>query len=319
MLLASMSLSLPVAALEAPLGIRNIAPAAQLYGVPRAHGAALLGAGYELTFTTEIANNWTSDSDRDSVAFFDGETTVLSYGYRRGFAERWEFAVEVPYLIHHGGYLDRSIDGFHDVFGFDDDGRNRAGRGRIDYYIADRGVIAVNFQHDRRGWGDVRAQLGYQIYREADSALAARVMVKMPTGDADQLTGSGAADVAAWLEYGRDRLFGIERASLNAGLGAIALGDGDLLRKAQDDVVSYAHFGLGWRFTERLVGLGQLDYHSRMLDTGLTQVADWGLQGTLGLRLHFNDAIFGEFAFVEDLKSDSTSDVLFQFVLGARL
>lgn len=317
-MLATVGFIVPSAA-EAPLHIRNLSPAAQLYGVPRAMGADVLEAGYEMTFFTEFANSWSSDIDDDTLAFFDGEIEVLTYGYRRALADRWEFAVEVPYVIHHGGFLDRPIDEFHDVFGFDDDGRDLAGQGQLDYYVQHDGSVAIDMQRDTRDWGDVRAQIGYQLHSDADSSLAIRAMVKMPTGDSDQLTGSDGTDVATWIEYGRSSLFGNARASLNAGAGMVALGKGEFLSDAQEDFAGFAHFGLGFRLSSRLVALGQLNYHSRLIDTGLTQVAEYAVQGTLGARWHWNDGLYSEFAFVEDVKSDSTSDVQFQLVLGARL
>ncbi len=304
---------------EAPLHIRNLAPVASLYGVPRAVGAEVLQSGMETTFSSEFVNNWISDTEGKSVAFFDGETTFLTYGIRKSLGERWELGIELPYVIHQGGYFDRTIDGFHSTFGFDDYGRNLASRGNIDYYVVHDGEVAVDFQSDKEGWGDVRAQAGYQLRRDTDSMIALRALLKLPTGDVNNLTGSGAADVALWVEYGRTQLFGNSRGSLNAGAGVVALGEGDLLREAQEDYAHFAHLALTWQLTQRLVVLGQLDYHSQLLDTGLPQVAERALQGTLGGRWQFDRGWFGEFGLVEDLSAKSTSDVLFQLVLGVHL
>ena len=89
---------------DAPLRIRNLAPASGIYGEPVALGGEVLASGYELTFNTQIANNFTSDANGDTLAFFDGETTYLTYGFRQAVAERFEWGIELPWVIHDGGY-----------------------------------------------------------------------------------------------------------------------------------------------------------------------------------------------------------------------
>ena len=77
-------------AASGPLRVRNVFPAAQLYGLPRALGAEILDEGVELTFNIEHSNNFSSESKGNTLAFFDGETSVLSYGYRHVLADGFE-------------------------------------------------------------------------------------------------------------------------------------------------------------------------------------------------------------------------------------
>src|SRR4051794_41232958 len=94
--IAALAACLPSWADDSPLRIRNLAPASGIYGEPRALGGDVLQGGYELTFATELANNFTSDADGTTLAFFDGETTYLTYGFRQAFATDWEWGIEVP-------------------------------------------------------------------------------------------------------------------------------------------------------------------------------------------------------------------------------
>jgi hypothetical protein len=306
-------------AAEAPLRIRNLAPAALVFGLPRAMGADLLGSGYEMSFTTELANHFTSAARGGDAAFFDGETLLLTWAYRRAFADRFEWGVEVPYVVHDGGVLDAGIDTFHDLFGFDDNGRDRAQRNRVDYFVRVDGRTWVDFQNSRRDWGDLRATFGYQLDREPGASWSVRGLLKLPTGEAEKMTGSEATDFAVWLEHGRSDLFGHARASLSAALGAVWLGEGDIAPDRQENVAGYAHFGLGWRAFDNVSLLGQLDYHSRLIDSRVDQVASRALQGTLGARFRYKERLTTDFSFVEDLTGDSTSDVLFQLLFAVRL
>ena len=91
-------------------------------------GAEILDMGTELTLNIEHSNNFTSESRGNTFAFFDGETSVLSYGLRRAFTADFEWGVELPFVVHTGGVLDAFIDEFHEVFGFKDSGRSIAPR-----------------------------------------------------------------------------------------------------------------------------------------------------------------------------------------------
>jgi hypothetical protein len=314
------AMAIPAEAIaEAPLRIRNLSPIAGLFGLPRALGGTVLENGRELSFDAEVANNFTSNRDPGNFAFFDGETTTFSYAYRGALADGWEWGLEVPFIDHDGGFLDAGIDNFHDVFGFDDNGRERANRNQIDYFVRFDGQTFVNFQDQVNDWGDVRASLGWQIAHEAGRAWALRAQVKLPTGDVDSLTGSGATDVALWVEHARAGVLGFDRASLNAALGAVYLGEGDLVPDVQEDVAGYAHAGIAWRASDGISFIGQLDYHTRLIDSGLDQLGGRALQGSLGARFRYGDRLTTDVTFVEDLTADSVADVEFQVLMAVRL
>jgi Protein of unknown function (DUF3187) len=304
---------------DSPLRIRNLAPVAGTFAMPRALGGDVLSSGYELTFDTEVANNFTSDADGSTLAFFDGETIRLTYGYRHSWGPRWEWGIEIPYVFHHGGNTDAVIDRFHTVLGFDDDGRNRADRDQIDFFIADGNEIFVDFQNDRRDWGDVSVSSGFQILRDPARSLAVRALAEFPTGDVEKLTGSDGTDLAVWLDYtDRSLLEGINVAMTMAG-GLILLGDGKLVPDKQESVAGYAHLGMTYPLSDHWTLKAQVDYQSRLIDTQVDQLGGAALQGAVGARWSATTKFWTDVAIVEDLASDSTSDLLVHFMLGVRL
>ena len=306
-------------AADGPFRVRNLAPASHIFGLPRVMGGEVLGDGAEVTFNTEIANNFTSAINDKNFGFFDGETTVFSLGYRRAVGDRFEWGVEVPYVNHSGGFLDGAIDGFHDLFDMQDGGRERARRYKIDYAITYNGRAEVNFQDSKAGLGDVRASVGYQLFRDIDRGITVRGQLKAPTGDADDLTGSGAWDAAGWLELTDRRLMKGWGVELTLAGGLTYLGEGDIASDAQEDVAAFGHLGMGYRLGRRLSFRAQMDGHSKLIDTGVDQVAAEALQGTLGARWHITNKAWTDFTIIEDLTGDSTSDVVFQILIGARL
>jgi hypothetical protein len=304
---------------DEPLRIRNLAPASSIYGEPRALGGDVLPSGYELTFSTEFANNFTSDANGGTLAFFDGETTYYTYGFRQAIAERFEWGAEIPWIEQRGGYFDHTIEGFHSIFGFPNNGRREADLNQIDYFISDNNKVYVDFQDSHDGWGDIRLTGGYQLLRTSERSLALRALVKLPTGDVDTLTGSNGTDGATWLDYTDRELLARLHMSMTAAIGAMVLGEGDLLPQQQRHVAGYGHFGLSYQMTDAWAFKAQLDYHSDLVDASVRQIGGAALQGALGTSWQITPKLFADFALVEDLVSDSTSDVMLQFLLGAKL
>ena len=101
-------------------------------------GGAVLRSGSELSFSAEIVNNFTAAINGSTFATFDGETTVLEYGYRRAAGNGWEWGVDVPYIVHNGGILDGFIDGWHELFGLPNK-RSGLPKNRIDYRVVYQG------------------------------------------------------------------------------------------------------------------------------------------------------------------------------------
>lgn len=303
---------------EHPLAVRNLSPATLLFGLPRALGAAERPGGTSAALIVEHANNFTSGTGDDARVVFDGSTTAASLALRGALSARVEWGVEVPYVHHSGGFTDGFIDGFHDLFGFPDGGRSAAPRGRLDYRIDYAGEPSIVIGGSGGDLGDVRGWLGWRI-ADGDRQVVARAMVKAPTGSVDELSGSGGTDVSLWLEL-------VDRRTLSgAGIvatlmgGATALGDGDLARADQRDVVYVGHFGLHWPVTDRLILRGQIDAHSEVIDSDVRQLAHGAVQGTLGGTLALSQRAWLDLGVVEDLTGGSAPDVVFLLTLGVRL
>jgi hypothetical protein len=304
-------------ATDGPLRVRNASPASQIFGLPRALGGELLRSGNELTFNTEFANVFTSDVDDGSLAFFDGETVTMTAGYRRPLGRRFEMGIEVPYVIHQGGRFDRVIDEFHDLFGLPQGGRDQAQRNKIDYVIRSGGTTYLDFQDSKESLGDIRFSGAFQWLREADRALALRGSIKLPTGDADKLTGSDGTDLAVWLDFTDRRWLSGLGLELTMNGGLLLMEEGEIVPEEQNDFALFGHLGLSYPLTERWTLKAQFDGHTELIGTGLDQVSGEALQGSIGGRFAL-ERFWMAIALSEDLVSDSSPDAVFQFLLGAR-
>lgn len=300
-----------------PLPVRNLSPGAALYGLPRPLGD--LPARFDVALLAEHANNFTAHLGDDSGAAFDGTTTVTSLTLRGALGSRFEWGLEVPYVYHGGGFSDSLIDGFHDLFGLPDSGRNEVPHDRIDYRVVYQGNARIIVDESTGDLGDVRASLGYRITDAPGRHGILRAMIKAPTGDVDRLSGSGGTDAAVWFEWLDERLLERVGIGVSAMAGLMLPGNGDVASGAQQDLVPCAHLGLHHALTDWLTLHGQLDGYGNIVDTGVREFAGAALQGTLGGTLRLAPRARLDLGLSEDLRSSSAPDVVFLMRLDVRL
>ena len=262
----------------------------------------------QLGLIAEQVSHFSSSSSSDTQIFQDGETTVLSLDgvWRRG---GLALGFEAPWLRHSGGSLDRFIDNFHRTFNLPEGGRDRAPRDRLDFLLRVDGETEASLMSSTSGLGDLRLWAGGQLVNQRRARLAWRAQLKLPTGEADELLGSGATDLAAWLELGLDGLpLGLD---LTGGFGAVWLGEGDIAGADQERSTVLAHLGLQRRFGRWLV-TAQADAHGPLFDLSVDQLGDEAVLGSLGISRTLGERHRFTLLIVEDLVSQSTSDVAFQ-------
>ncbi len=305
-------------ALDAPLRIRNTGPVAGLYGLPRALGGAVLGEGREWVLGLDYGNSYTAALAAGERIYLDGETGVASLAFRAALADRWEWGMELPWIGHKDGALDGFIDGWHDLFGLPEGGRDQAPRGRLNYFVQVDGRTDVEFLRDRSGSGDPRAWVGRSLYEAPERSGALRLQVKVPLGSVDELTGSQAMDAALWWEHDERNLFGLSRLAMSSMLGGAYLGGGELVRKRQKHLVGVGSFGLRLRVAPRVQLNFQADGHGALFDAKVGELGDAGLQGTIGGRVRLARQLWLDLGVVENLISDSAPDVVFLLHLSGR-
>jgi hypothetical protein len=216
-------------------------------------------------------------SDR-GLFYVDGELYRTSLAVRRGIGRGLQVSVTVPVLGLEGGFGDSTIEGFHDTFGFDQGGRE--GTFRDDYLVYVRDADGNElYRPEAPGFGISDISLGIKARLRSRSAwrLGIAGTVKLPTGDEDDLTGSGSVDLG--LQLLGTRYF--RRSCMHAAVAVARLGESQLL---DDQTVVSAMLGF-----ERALGrktsfiaqttlsqspfgdldIGELDDVSYLVDLGI--------------------------------------------------
>ncbi len=207
-----------------PIAIRNQRPYQTLVLQFLPEAPDLLSRGsraFRMQF--DVSNNLLNPPPSGGATVFeDAEQQRLSAWWRVR-SGMGEWSVNVPLIWRNGGFLDEVIHSWHRLFMLGDPG----GRSGIDDYdsrllIRDPAGAVLLDARSAFGLGDV--QVGWKQPLGSPSprsAFAARAAVKLPTGSARDLLGSGAADAGLNADgrynVGRDIV-------IYAGIGGIVAG-----------------------------------------------------------------------------------------------
>ncbi|HSH43882.1 MAG TPA: DUF3187 family protein [Arenicellales bacterium] len=300
------------AAFPRPLPVGNQSPVMSLFGIPKAQSATLPARG-ELHWdaTVEQTSHFQASEAGGESIVLDGETTRVSIQGRYGIGDNWSVGVEVPWVRHGPGFLDHFIVEWHDTWGFPQNGRDRAAEDALVYRYTRDGETRFNIESATGGLGDMIVSAQRELWRGQRSAGVLHAQLKLPTGDPDNLSGSGAADAAAGFELSRrwhDDWHSMFRA------GAAYLGEGDVLPDLQRRQAIYGGLDLTWRPLGALSFRVQYDAHTSPYgDSELGELSRWSGMLSTGGTWHIGPTLALDLAVVENVpNSRAVSDVSFQ-------
>lgn len=237
--------------LDAPFTVHNANPFVSIYGLPRGG----LDDNFAVRYT--VASSFDAGSDGGRSVVLDGETERLEFSAVRALGDYWQVGIDIPWVRHSGGYLDDLIIDWHDWFDLPQNGRDTAPQDLLRFGFADaQGAIGVF--DDQQGLGDVSLSLARDV-----AGFRARATLKLPTGEPDDLLGSGGADVA--LSVARDWRLG-QRWDAHVALGATWLDDGDVLPDYVRPVVGTLRAKMGFRAAPWLALKVQWDVHTQVYE-----------------------------------------------------
>ncbi|MFC4311216.1 DUF3187 family protein [Steroidobacter flavus] len=324
LLLVTSAGSLSLAAADEPIAVGHLARNAGAPFVVRDQNPLLAGFGVPSTMPSRLTSGfaggldlyWGStaimQSHGDEALLVDAETREARAILEGKLTDRVGWRLQLPYRYTGGGSLDSFIDSWHDTFGLPDGARSALPRDQIAIAYTRAGTRELNVTSSSSGLADIQAALGYELHSAPGSALTAWLDVKLPTGDADKLTGSGAADVSFVLAGQHSPLN--SRWTVFGQAGVTYLGDGDLLPSDQQRSVVWSGMAgvsvLAWR---GLSLKAQIDAHSAAYDSDLDFFSN-AVVLTVGGDYLFKSGWRLDLGVSEDIAVEHSPDVV--FVLG---
>ncbi len=249
-----------------PLRTSNLDPFHLAYGLPPRHGTCIIAPGMsEVTVSLDMASHMTGARSRAEQLLVDGETHRQTIALRSGLGNGWEGIVEVSAVSHTRGTFDGFIEDWHDFFGLPQGGRDATPHGQLALVHTKDGVTHVDVRRPITAPGDIMLGLGRKPAWNPlrNDGLALRGGLRLPTGDPDELTGSGRLSASIWAETS-GRLPG-QRGQPRTWLYGASLGvqtGTPPLSGLGGRVVAFGHLGVTWRPLDRLSLTAQLNVNS---------------------------------------------------------
>jgi hypothetical protein len=296
----------------------NQSPLVQIYGLTAIGSAVVLDPSQKrFQVVYEIANTLVAENRRDEVIVLDGESARLTLRFGYSPSPGYELGLELPYVSYEGGFLDNFIENWHSAFGLPNGDRDQFPQDQLTYYYRRGSEVLVDLTTPASGPGDVRLTGGYQLARYPDGRnTALRASLKLPTGEADELSGSGATDLAVWLVTGCGRNRCAGSLSWQAGGGLLWLGKGEVLPDQQLRLVAFGSAGLEWRVLPSIALKSQFNGHTPFYgDTHVTPLGDSSIQWVLGGTWKLSGRMALDFGVAEDLLVHTAPDVSFLVAL----
>jgi len=270
------SLASAAHAVEPLFHTRSYNPFTAVYGRPEFFAGSMNPAGTsEARLTMDLVSYAEIETQPDERLELDGETYRIVASFAHMLTNRWELSARVPYVHHSGGFLDDTVDRWHDVFGLPQGDRPRQGTNELLFDLTEGGQTRFLLDKSSNGGlGDVQLETRVLLSRpQADARqLALQAGVKLATGDEDQLRGSGAVDYSVGVGYSDPVTLRALRTTVSAHAGWLFLGNGNVLEEWQNDGVPFGGLQLTFAATRRLSLIAQIQgagsyYDTTRLDT----------------------------------------------------
>lgn len=297
-------------ALTEPMRARNLSPPVAIFGVPTWDGGLEPGRSGRFLLVGDLASHYRFSAAGEETLILDGETWRIDAVWERRLSDTWSIIAELPIVRNSGGMLDDFIDAWHSVFNLPDGNRNLRPEDELQFYYD--GVPEPSYFRSQPDTAFGDAIVGFARTAGAERAWLVKLTLKLPTGDADLMAGSGATDVGISVLRRGASTWGSRPAGWYWGASLLRLGEPDEFPARNRDWVGLAVVGVSWQAFTRLGFKAQLDAHTAFYDSALDELGDSAVQATLGGWWSIGARRTLTVAVVEDLIVRAAPDVSIQ-------
>ncbi|MDH4056251.1 MAG: DUF3187 family protein [Gammaproteobacteria bacterium] len=297
--------------------LRNNNAFLQAYGLPPYQGGTLAADGeFVYSVSLDIANHADAGLTESESITIDGESYFLVLSTRYGAASWLELGMDLPLVSHSDGVFDNAIENWHDLWGLSNSKR-RGPPNQLRYIFENPLVSNFELTTPSSGIGDVQLSAAIPIKRSntaSASTVALRSSIKIPTGEAHTLRGSGAFDFSLGLYVTDFATLGERELQFSGFAGVLLPGEGDLFPALQRRAVAFGGVGAKWQLTDKFCIAAQTYAQSSYLESDLDEIGGSAVQLALGGSYRFPERrVELALALVEDMFGDATTDVAFHF------
>ncbi len=294
-----------------PLASRNQFPVSLLFVSLAPDKASSLANGrtaFDISF--DYSNIITGQDFENESLFLDLEYLRTAVVFKRGLPKRVELGASIPFYVYYGGFLDPFVGGFHNLFGLPNFLRGQTENGQTRYELITNAGTPFLGDESLTAVGDISVHFKKTLFEKERYAVAVRSDLKLPAGNPETLSGSGATDLGIGAAF--DRI--TDRWAFYTNANFQFLGQPDAFRAK-----NYFSFMVGFdlRLKPRMTAHLQVDHARPFVESQLPIFNEGAQQLALGLRWRYSDRFVYEWRFVEDLSNVST-DFTVAFQIGVR-
>ena len=274
---------------ESVIHSRTYNPLTQIFGLPAFYSGSLVAPGeLQTRFTLDLTSHAEIDGNANEDLSFDGESYYADISLDYGVADRWQLGLRIPFVRHSGGFLDATVENYHDLIGASNSAREGK-RNQLEFIYLRDNEPQFLFNDSDQGFGDIQLSATYQVFggNPDQRSIALHTGIKLPTGDEDALAGSGAADYSAGIGWTDPVTFARQKITLSANAGMLLLGDGEVLSDIQEEWVPYAGFQMTYSPWQRVDLLAQIQATGSYYDSDLSALGDSTVQISFGANIQF--------------------------------
>lgn len=205
-------------------------------------------------------------------------------------------SINVPFYKHSEGFMDGSIESWHDLTGLPEGDRVNRPQDELSYSYSSNGQALVSISDEQGGFGDI-------VIAAHKDRLS--IALKLPTGDEDKLTGSGGAELGLWYS---SPLPQIGKSGFSMGAGATYIQDDKVIADRSNSYTgafaATVTYGVSNEFNLLLSGNWQTAWY----DSEISTVGDLSGNISIGGYGYLGDGIWS-FRLTEDVPTETSPDV----------
>lgn len=245
----------------------------------------------------------------EDAFLFDGALGYFQFTGHYGFSDRWSAYLSVPVHYYGGGFLDSTIESFHESFGFDTFGREFISRNDFQAVaILDGDTFYLLERPVQGGFGDPVVGVRYYHPLPEHSALTFELAHKVSVHGTDSFKSTGSSDTgvqASWHAHG-------ERNSLYLSLALVHSGRAEPFPEHTRRLAPSVNIAWENRLAENLNLVLQLNGARSVFEDGADpELTANVFQASIGLRQRHGDLVWS-YALTENLVNfNNTADLGF--------
>lgn len=264
--------------------------------------------GWSTSHSLYITNTYQVDTLANEQMIIDVENTRYDIQVNNTH-ELWHFNINLSLIDNASGFMDQTIESWHDVFGLPQGGRDKTDHDQILLSYQKNGTAIINSTQAESGLGDIQLATGYQLSKNSQFWVS----IELPS-DSNEFFSNDGIDLALWYNAFNHS----EKLTAYGTFGLVLPADKGIFKGYLNDYYLFGQFGLLYAYHSKYHLFIQTDLHSKIVKNSHLDGLGNSIQAQFGLRLPaLIDGYQLDLFFSEDILPGHAPDITFGLKINA--